>query len=97
MCRLLARKANGRRGLSHEEIAKLSGLSKSHVAALSVSMSWENCTLDTIQKFSSSCGVNLNNPSQCARYLKRAKMMHIDRAHKNQKAMYLRIFSVTEK
>lgn len=58
LCRILARKNNGHRGLSHEELAKLSGLSRSTIAELSFKTSWKGVTVDVADRFAAACGIN---------------------------------------
>jgi hypothetical protein len=86
VCRLVARKA-GRRGgsLSHTELANRSGLERSTVAKLSQQPTWGDCSLVTIEKFSTACGVNLLHTSRQKDFLKRRLKEHI----KNGNTKYL--------
>lgn len=79
MCRLVARTGVGRasRGLSHSEIAQLSGLERSTVAKLSKRETWEGCTLETIDAFSTACGVDLLHTTDQVRFLRHKKKTHI--------------------
>lgn len=94
VCRLLARRANGRQGLSHQEIAQASGLSVSTVAKLSFQTEWGTVTIDVAKRFSLACGVNHLNASGQLDYLRRRKMAHVFKAPKNQKQFYNRLFVV---
>lgn len=58
VCRLLARKNRGREGMSHLEIAKLSKLSKSTVAELSLKTDWNGVPVDVAVSFAVACGIN---------------------------------------
>jgi transcriptional regulator with XRE-family HTH domain len=93
-CRLLARKSRGRQGLSHEEIAKLAGLSVATVAKLSFQTDWGNVTIDVARRFSEACGVNHLSASAQLDYLRRRKMAHVFRAPSNQQKFYNRLFVV---
>jgi hypothetical protein len=91
LVRYLARTPNGRRGLSHEEIARASGLAVSTVRLVSFSMSWRDHTFDTQDRFCRACGVNHLNARHQIEFLKRRKNVHVANATGNQKKMYDRL------
>jgi hypothetical protein len=76
LCRYLARKNNGRVKMSHSDIARVSGLERSTVAKLSKRTTWSGLTIDTIQRFSLACGVNLLSTARQKDFFKRRKKVH---------------------
>jgi ribulose 1,5-bisphosphate carboxylase large subunit-like protein len=76
-CRLYARKLNGRRPLSHAEIAKLANISKAYVAELSFRDSWKGVSVDVADRFARACGVDLLHPGPAVEYLQQSKMAHV--------------------
>lgn len=93
ICRLLAHK-RGAAPLSHREIASLSGLSKSTVAALSTKSTWAGISIDTVVKFSRACGVNLAAPSKTLDYIRRRKQAHLKKAKGNQAKLVGRLLTL---
>lgn len=89
MCRLLAR--DGRRGLSHNDIAERSGLERTTVRNLSFSTSWRGYTIDTIVAFTTACGVNHLAAEKQLDYAKRRLLPHTERATGAQRQMYDRL------
>lgn len=92
LVRLLARSANGRHGLSHREIAALSGLSVGTVGRLSTMNDWETVSVSVARRFSAACGVDHLRVGRHMDYLKRRKMTHIGRGSLNQTRFYNRLF-----
>jgi response regulator of citrate/malate metabolism len=91
LCRLLARTRNGRRGLSHNELAALSGLNRCTIKNLSVATSWAPYTLSTVMAFATACGVNHLSARRHVKYLKHTKRYHIVNASGNQARLYARL------
>lgn len=91
LCRYVARKDHGLAPLSHRELAKLAGLSKSTVADLSVKTSWAGVSIDTAVKFSQACGVDLLRPSRAVAFLRSGKKHHLTRLDRQQKKFFLRL------
>lgn len=90
MCRLVAR--NGRRPMSHREIAKASGLSVDTVARLSLKMDWSGVKIDVAVKFSAGCNVNHMALERTMDYVRRRSMAHLKLAGKNQRKFHARIY-----
>lgn len=90
-CRLVARKKNGCRGMTTREIAEASGLPKSTVSDISKRTSWSGLQIETIEKFSTGCGVDLLRCHSQKRFLKTRKMVHLTRGDANQRRMYAEI------
>ncbi|HYE32128.1 MAG TPA: hypothetical protein VEH27_11915 [Methylomirabilota bacterium] len=78
LCRLAARKNNGRRALTNEEIAKAAGLSKKCVDRLSVKATWSGVDVETASKFAAGCGVDLLHPRRQKDFLRRRKKSHFE-------------------
>jgi hypothetical protein len=93
VCRLLARKNHGRRGMTHRDLAKASGLTLSTVQALSFRRSWTGLSIDTIMAFSLACGVNHLSTDQQMDYLRRRRMAHVLGAKGSQKVFYARLLT----
>jgi 3,4-dihydroxy-2-butanone 4-phosphate synthase len=96
VCRYLARKRNGHTPMSHRDLAKIVGISKSQVAVLSLRKSWKGVPIDVVVKFSSACGVDLMRPSQALKYIRKAKRVHIENASPAQKKFFVRLFTRSE-
>lgn len=95
LCRILARKNRGRAGLSHLELSKLSGLSKSKVAELSFKTTWAGIPVDIVDRFSTACGVNhLQTKLQVDFLVRRQLGNYILRAPHSRKVMYRKLFSL---
>lgn len=77
VCRLLARKANGRRPMSCRDLAVEAGLSKSYVAELSRKRTWAGIPIDVVEKFSLACGVDLTRTRNVKIYIRRNKKIHL--------------------
>lgn len=73
LCRAVARKNRGREPMSLRDIADQSGLALSTVCELSQRRTWTNATLETIQKFSAACGVDLLHPRRHLYFIKHRK------------------------
>lgn len=93
-CRLLARKNSGWTGLSHSDLAKITGLSRTAVSDLSLKDSWHGIPVDVADDFSHGCGVDLLRPSDAIKLLKRRKLVHIKNANGNQKLLYSKILKL---
>lgn len=76
LCRFVARKKHGLRPVTDQEIADASGLSISTVCWLSKLKLWDTISLDTIERFSTACGVNLLHTARHVDFLKRRKKVH---------------------
>lgn len=91
LCRYVARKDHGLSPLSHRELAKISGLSKSTVATLSLKDSWNGVAIDVVVKFSRACGVDLMRPAAMVAYLRDGKKHHLTKLDKQQRKFFLRL------
>lgn len=87
----MARQKHGWIGLSHSDIAKLTGIPRSTVADISVRDTWAGLAIDVIDKFSRACGVNLLAPAKRLDQWKRGKLVYLRRADKNQSKFYKRL------
>ena len=76
LCRFVARDKSGQRPLSNQDIAKRSGLNEQAVCKICRLKTWNDLTLDTIERFSSACGVNLLHPRRHLDFLKRRSQIH---------------------
>lgn len=92
LCRFVARKANGRRAMSHRDIAHASGLSIGCVAKLSLKSSWKGVDIDIVERFATACGVNLLSPFEANKYLTQAgPRIHVARANWQQRKFFERL------
>jgi hypothetical protein len=92
LCRLLARKHNGRRPMSNAEIAAVSGLARCTITQISKREDWNGVPLETIHRFTTACGINLVNQEPQRKFFRHSKLSHIMRApNKAQKRMLLRL------
>lgn len=91
LCRYLARTSNGRRGLTHNQIAQRSKLSRSVVRQLSFATTWRGHAVETCCAFALACGVNHLAAEKQLDFLKRRKLTHVARATNAQKQMYDRL------
>jgi hypothetical protein len=80
--------------LGCREIAKLSGISKSLVADLSLKTTWRNVSAGVIEKFTVACGVDLLRPWKTVAQLRHSKQYWITRAGPQQKAMLMKIYKL---
>lgn len=92
VCRLLARK--GWKPMSHADLAKASGLSKSTVAKISIMLTWDKVTFGSAFKFSKACGVDLLHPNKHWKTLKNRKTQY-GRTTKTQRRMFARLIQKT--
>ncbi len=94
LCRLLARKRGGRVPLSYAEISEISGLSSSTVVRISHRTTWRGMRVETVQRFSLACGVNLaaadSNHVHFIRHHMRAMLKN---ANPNQRKMLRRLIA----
>lgn len=91
LCRYVARTQDGRRGLTHAEIARAAKLNVSTVKEISFALSFDNFTVRTATAFSIACGVNHLTAERVVEFLKRRRHIHVANATGNQKKMYDRI------
>jgi hypothetical protein len=94
LCRYLARTSNGRRGLTHAEIAAASGLAESTVRKLSYCCSGRGHTIETVESFALACGVNHLSARKQIQAIKHRRLLHVRTATGQQKQMYDRIEQV---
>ena len=94
VCRLLARKNHGRDGLSHAEIAKLSNLSKSTVAELSLKTEWDGVPVDVAVAFALACGVNHLACRAQRDYFKRRIKTYVYNGDANRRRFYDRLLEL---
>lgn len=92
--RLLARKHRGRVGMSHDDIAKASGLPKTRVQELSFKTTWAGIPVDVIDKFATACGVDFFHANAQVKFLVRRKKAYIYKAPYSQRMMYRKLFTV---
>ena len=92
MCRLLARASNGRRSLSHHDLAEMTGISPSKIGRLSTKTTWAGENIDTIVAFSTACGVDLVRPYKVTTYMVWKRKAHIRSATGHRKDLFFRIF-----
>ena len=92
MCRVMARKNNGRQVLSHRDIAIASGISRSYVAKISTRNTWSGIRVDFIERFANACGVDVLKPSKVKQYWSVSKAYHIKHASKPHRMMFAKIF-----
>lgn len=91
-CRLLARSRHGWHGLSHQELATKAGLARSTVAKISRRQTWNGLTIDTIERFSTACGVNLISPASAIRIIRSRKMPFLRKSPSAQRRFYISLF-----
>jgi hypothetical protein len=89
ICRLIARKDNGRNGMTHADIAKVSGLSLSTVKDYSFRTTWANRPVGSADAFAEACGVDLMDVERHTEFLRRRQWVHVFKAKSpKQRAMY---------
>lgn len=93
ICRLVARKNHGRNALTHRDLAKLCGISKSYVADLSMRSTWRGVPIEIIQVFGEACGVDFARPNRVRYYLRTYKKIHVLNSGGNGKKMFQRMFT----
>lgn len=74
LVRMLARTGRGRgaRNLTHDEVAKRSGLNRSMVREISAMASWEKVAIGDADRFLRGCGVSLSNLWRQRAFLRRS-------------------------
>ena len=95
LCRLLARKRYGR-PLSSQELSDDSGLSLVQIEALSQQVNWNGVDLDTLKKFTQSCGTDFASRSDMRRvsdYMRKAPTFAYLKRSKNFREYYLPLIS----
>lgn len=90
-CRYVARTANGRRGLTTQEIAAASGLATTTVKELSYRASWNNITNEVTERFMRACGVDPLRARKQRDFARRRKMVHVESAKGAQAKMFRKI------
>lgn len=93
LCRLVARKNNGRKAMSHRDIAEKSGMSLSYVAYLSQQTTWDSTALHILDEFTSACGVNHLNLEPHLQLLRRSPMKYLQKADKQQRKLFARLLA----
>lgn len=96
LCRLMATTRWGRKGLSHDELAHRSGLTKSTISRLSRLTTWRNITLDTVQRFADACGVDLLRTKTTLRPLRMSRMVFFKNSNAEQRRFYIRIMRTAQ-
>lgn len=94
VCRLLARKHRGRVGMSHEDIAKASGLARSTVISISFRRTWVGIPIETVDRFSAACGVDFFCTKDQRKFLRKYPKGYVYKAPPSQRAMYGRLFEL---
>lgn len=94
VCRLLARTKHGYRGLSHSDIARMSGLARSTVAELSFKTTWAGVRVDVIDRFAGACNVDFFHTKHQVQALLHRQKVYIYRAPYPQRAMYGKLFAL---
>jgi hypothetical protein len=92
ICRYVARKKHGTEPMSHTDIAKKSGLSRSFVADLSKRKSWKGIPVNVVDAFSIACGVDLMAPWETFDFLKSSKKDHLNGATLAQRKFIASLF-----
>lgn len=80
--------------MSHNDIAKASGLPKSTVADLSFKPTWAGIPVDVIDRFAGACGVDFFHAKEQVKFLLRRQKGYIYRAPHSQRLMYAKLFEV---
>jgi hypothetical protein len=94
MCRCCARKNRGYAFLSTREMAALSGLARTTVAALSKKTTWEGVPVDTMVKFSLACGVNHLRARRQVEYIRRSKVVHMKYSRGRQRKFFMDLLRI---
>lgn len=63
-CRFLARKNGGKAPMSHEDVARRSGLHRATVIRLSHRTTWKGIPPETIDAFCRGCGIDILRPGR---------------------------------
>lgn len=77
VCRLVARKCNGRRPMTNADIAHVSGLSRATIKRLYRLDRWDSVPLKTAFLYSMACGVDLMRPWITLDFIRRRKATHM--------------------
>lgn len=95
-CRLCARKENGSKLMTNDDIAKASGLARSTVAKLSKLKSWNSVKAETIEAFTRGCGIDPLAPSRRrdGRLIAAGRLTFIRNSAPSQRRMFDRILNV---
>lgn len=88
-CRLYAHSRE--KPLSHAEIARRAGMSKSTVSDLSRRLTWDKVPMRTALRFAEACGVNLLATWRVAQFMKSRKLVYLANAEGNARKMYDRM------
>ncbi len=99
LCRLLARCQSGPvvRGMTTDEIARVSGLSKSYVSDLSYKTTWRGVPPETHDAFKLACGVHPLHSTIANKYLRNGSMQHTSSGDIAQQRMYTRLLELYAK
>lgn len=97
LCRLFARKRNGRVPSTCRDLAALSGLSKSWVSEISAMTSWDLVSIADADAFARACGVDFDNPHLVADHFRRSKRVFLFTSHPNQRALFMRLMRLGSK
>ena len=92
ICRYVARKRHGTEPMSHSDLAKASGISRSYIAELSKKKTWKGIPINVVDAFSIACGVNLSNPKETVDFLKHAEKNHLNGATASQRKFIASLF-----
>jgi len=90
----MATSRRGRRMLSHDDLAEISGLHKATIQRLSLLTSWRGVTVDTMERFSSACGVNLLQTGKGMEILRTRKMVFFHHANREQRRFLSRVLAL---
>ncbi len=96
ICRYVARKKHGLEPMSHADIARKSGLSRSFVASLSKRKTWKGIPVNVIDSFSRACGVDILVPKRTIEFLRHSKKAHLRSATKLQRIFIASLFQKSE-
>lgn len=93
LCRFVARKNHGMDPMSHREIGRKARMSKDTVASLSLKTSWKGVPVDVIDRFSWACGVDIMNPKNAVRFLRKGKKRHLTVMTPQQRRFMARVIN----
>jgi len=79
--------------MSHSDVAKVSGLARSTVIAITNLPKWDTLSLRTIDAFSRACGVDLLAPNMSLLILRKKQMGFMRHANPAQLKMYARLLN----
>lgn len=91
VCRLMARKQDGWKPLTIDDIAKASGIPRSTVHELSSRNSWNGVAVDIADRFAAACGVDLLTPGEYIFWLRTHGMVHIKKCSPIQRKCFAKL------